>query len=413
MKSLLKKIGLNRQHQSGFRVFRLKPVNRPAGRVLISMGSLVYSELRDGLPIRTLHPAAWKNWNLARTFLDLGFQIDAAPSDAQPLFAGKSFDVVIDVRSNLQHLSEVLASHGTRIMFPQFCHWALHNGGQLQRYQNLLLRSGIALQPSRLISYTDSVECADRIVTPGSAFSTRGFSHTGAAIYHINQAPPNATMQFVKRDFDSARKHFLWISGSGAVHKGLDLLLEAFSQRPELHLHICGDISSEQPFTRAFDHLLRERTNVHLHGWMDTQTESWLELCRRCAFVVLHSASEVTATSPIAGMYTGMIPIVNEGADQATMDFGCLLRQATVGELLDALDRMSSASTQELEQQSQASFDHAAHRYTQSGFMLSLRSAMCQALGISREPEWDLMDRPGAVPNRLPVIDDVTREYAG
>ena len=49
----------------------------------------------------------------------------------------------------------------------------------------------------------------------------------------------------------NSRKHFLFLGGTrGAVHKGLDLLIDAFQQEPDLHLYICGKHHLEQDFQK-------------------------------------------------------------------------------------------------------------------------------------------------------------------
>ena len=38
------------------------------------------------------------------------------------------------------------------------------------------------------------------------------------------------------KDFEVCRPHFMWLGSRGFVHKGLDVVLEAFSEMPELAL---------------------------------------------------------------------------------------------------------------------------------------------------------------------------------
>jgi hypothetical protein len=46
------------------------------------------------------------------------------------------------------------------------------------------------------------------------------------------------------------------------VHKGLDLVLEAFADMPEYHLTVCGPIQKEQDFERAYYRELYQVPNI-------------------------------------------------------------------------------------------------------------------------------------------------------
>ena len=48
------------------------------------------------------------------------------------------------------------------------------------------------------------------------------------------------------KNFNEARKHFLWFGGGGAILKGLDLVVETFASLPHLQLSIIGPASYEK-----------------------------------------------------------------------------------------------------------------------------------------------------------------------
>ena len=407
----MRRLNLRRVQPPAAKIFRLLPEGRERGRALVSMATQLYERLQRGEPINTDHPAGWKNWNLARSLLDLGFRIDVMPSDPGMRVADKSFDVTLDVRSNLEYLHENLQQCGVRIYFPQFGHWALNNGRQLERHVNLLLRRGVSILPYRLIQPTNSVEVADHILSPGGTFSASAFQHSKAKYHQIQQAPPNARIQFIDREYSVERFHFVWIGGAGAVHKGLDICLEAFARLPSLHLHICGAVSREKSFTEAYHGELELLDNIHYHGWTDTTSEQWMSIVRSAGFVLLHSASEVAATSPVAGMFTGLIPVVNPGADQDYPDCSLVIPGNTVDELVDHLKEISGMQAPDLRARSRIAFEQASSRSTQDNFMFSLRRSFCDALGLEAPSKWNLDDRPGTRPKSMPKIIEVTREY--
>ena len=64
------------------------------------------------------------------------------------------------------------------------------------------------------------------------------------------------------------------------MHKGLDLVLEAFARMPELHLTVCGPIHEEPAFEAAFRRELYETPNIETLGWVDIASPAFAELLR-------------------------------------------------------------------------------------------------------------------------------------
>jgi len=89
-------------------------------------------------------------------------------------------------------------------------------------------------------------ESADGIICLGNIVARDSYSKFPLVINLNNAAYHDTRYERTKKDFNRGRNNFLFFSGSGNVHKGLDLLLEAFSQLPA-HLYICQYISPDFP----------------------------------------------------------------------------------------------------------------------------------------------------------------------
>ena len=161
----------------------------------------------------------------------------------------------------------------------------------------------------------------------------------------------------------------------------------------------------------AYRSELESLDNIHYHGWTDTLSEQWVSIVRSAGFVILHSASEVAATSPVAGMFTGLIPLVNSGADQDYPDCSITIPGNTVGELVSVLKEVSGMDPSKLRARSRIAFEQATARSTQDNFMSSLRRSLCDALEMEAPSNWRLDDLPGMRPTSMPKIVEVTREY--
>jgi hypothetical protein len=107
------------------------------------------------------------------------------------------------------------------------------------------------------------------------------------------------------KDHESARKHFLWLGSSAVIHKGLDLLLDIFSLRDDVTLHICG-LNKE---SRRKLHILK-RANIIDYGHVNINSKQFLDIVYSCSFSILPSCSEGMATSITTSMLHGLIPVV-------------------------------------------------------------------------------------------------------
>ncbi len=115
-----------------------------------------------------------------------------------------------------------------------------------------------------------------------------------------------------------ARKSFLWIGSSGAIHKGLDLCLDFFLSRKDLSLHICGLNNSERVFLESYK-LELSQSNIINHGFVDIKSGLFAEILKSCSFVIFPSCSEGGAPSVLTAIGNGaLIPIVSKGSSITT-----------------------------------------------------------------------------------------------
>lgn len=107
------------------------------------------------------------------------------------------------------------------------------------------------------------------------------------------------------KDHSSTRKHFLWLGSSAVVHKGLDLLLDVFSIRDDVALHICG--LNNESRRKLF---MPKRANIIDYGHVNINSKQFLDIVNSCSFSILPSCSEGMATSITTSMLHGLIPVV-------------------------------------------------------------------------------------------------------
>jgi glycosyltransferase involved in cell wall biosynthesis len=182
------------------------------------------------------------------------------------------------------------------------------------------------------------VETADAIIAIGPEANAATWRERFAGPIHTfdNAGYGETAFTGMRKDFDRARRSFLFFASGGQVQKGLDLLLEIFPTLPELHLYVCSSFESERDFCACYRKELYATPNVHPIGWVQVNGPEFSELTRRCASVILPSCSEGGQPgSVIQCMWAGLIPLVTREAMVETEDFGITLEDDS----LDAIRR--------------------------------------------------------------------------
>ncbi|MGA2082525.1 MAG: glycosyltransferase [Holophaga sp.] len=252
------------------------------------------------------------------------------------------------------------------------------NRASLRRLQDVFQRRGAWLPGSGRIVSGGTVgfeKVVDGLIVLGNAEIADPFRAVTASPVHelpLFYIQVEDAAEIMKaRNLSKARKHFIWFSGSGLVHKGLDLVLEAFSRHPELHLHVYGAIEAEADFVREYHHELHELPNVHVEQWLLVGSPEFKAALLGNAFIVCPSAAEgcCSAVLNVCGN-GGIVPIITKECGINLEDYGVLVGDTTVEAVETALLQAASFSDQELERRMRRTVayiqvEHSRERYHQ------------------------------------------------
>lgn len=161
-----------------------------------------------------------------------------------------------------------------------------------------------------------------------------------------------------KKDFDQAKKHFLWMGSRGAVLKGLDILYDAFSVAPNLVLHVAGLDSVDRRILSKI-----KPANVIDHGYLKIGTAYANKVFDDCAFFLFPSCSEGVSTSTLTAMNFGLIPLVTSEASVATIDMKYLKSYHVEDVVREITDRSASDSIS-LRKEAESIREFARERYS-------------------------------------------------
>ena len=170
----------------------------------------------------------------------------------------------------------------------------------------------------------------------------------------------NQDFVFKNKNHIYSRKHFLWLGSRGAVHKGLDLLLDVFYQQEGIVLHICGLAKDEKKILK-----IKKRKNIIEYGHININSDIFLEINNICTFIILPSCSEACSTSITTGMLHGLIPIVMKDAGFNRLGENAIfLEDFKVEYLKMKLNELSNSDPDNLTLLSKQVFDFARQNFT-------------------------------------------------
>ncbi len=107
-------------------------------------------------------------------------------------------------------------------------------------------------------------------------------------------------------------KNYIYYSGSGFLHKGLDLIIEYFIKNQNLTLHICSP-SYEAKFLNFYN--ISKYKNIIYHGNVKEDSNKAKELFSKCGFIISMNCSGGGSASLAVGRRYGLIPVVWKNED--------------------------------------------------------------------------------------------------
>jgi glycosyltransferase involved in cell wall biosynthesis len=346
-------------------VIHLRPSFPIKGYVLLSY--ITYPFLVDEIEKLTGHTNYWEAWRMAQEFLKRGYAVDVIDADNNVFVPRRPYQYFIDIHSNLERLAPTLPKSCVKILHLTTTHWLFNNMAEYRRLYNLFMRRNAVLLPERLLPPTRSHEYADILLLLGlgSTFTLDTYGQNKARVFTI---PISTTFTYPapEKNFVEARNGFVWIGGAGLVHKGVDLILEAFARTPEYRLELCGKLSDKN-FERVYQQELAGK-NIHQHGMLDLSDQKFDTIRTRSAFVLSASCAEGQSGSVIIGMHAGLIPIVSKESGIDTRDFGFTLPDDSVETLEKTLRMCAALPIEELARRSRAAWEYARTHHTREHF---------------------------------------------
>lgn len=154
-------------------------------------------------------------------------------------------------------------------------------------------------------------ELSDEIILMNSKFNAMSFKPFFDNVYTLNVnaiCNPNYEFNLTELDLKISKFNFVVFGCAGFIHKGIDILCDAFRLLPDCQLNIYGMEKKEIGIYNKIKSI-----NTHRHGTINVMSDTYInEVINKNSFVILNSCSEGMASGVATCMMHGLIPIVTK-----------------------------------------------------------------------------------------------------
>ncbi|NIT04304.1 hypothetical protein GTO10_05295 [Candidatus Saccharibacteria bacterium] len=334
------------------------------------------------------HTNKWKSWKIAKIFQGLGYAVDAIEWTDHKFEPEKSYDVIFDIHANLQRLTSFNA-RARKILYLTGSYVDYQNSAELERLKELKKRKGVRLVPRRFIrdagDYKKSLALADYCLLAGNENTHKTFpKRYRGKIHPISNPGSHLGWRKSRGAFVPVQREFLWFSGGGAVHKGLDLVLEVFSAKPYLVLNVVGPVDHEQDFFDAYREELTRTTNIRYHGFLDPSSEEFREIVSRVFCFVAPSCSEGASSAVLTCLEIGIFPILSRDTGVSLpRGSGFFLRDLSIGEIGSLVDKAYQIPKDELTKRIDVVQNFVLKQHSKEKFSEDIKQHIIQALKMN------------------------------
>jgi hypothetical protein len=360
------------------RFVSLTPKRASRGNVLLCYENKGFF-LKSGERIPNDHTNRWEAVQIAQTFLDLGYRVDVISENNDWFVPAKHYSFFVGNRINFDRIADSINRDCVKILHIDTAHWLFNNSGEHQRLLELQRRKGVTLPTRRSLKPNLAIEHADYATILGNEFTISTYAYANKPLYRLPISSATLYPWPEDKNFEACRNHYLWLGGYGLVHKGLDLVLEAFTQMPDHHLTVCGPIHEETDFANAYEKELYRTPNIHTVGWIDLDSPEFLEIRGRCIALIYPSCSEGQCGGVVTCLHAGLIPIISyESGIDVDEGRGLILRGCRIDDIKAAVRRISGLPAQQLELMARRNVEFAVTNHTRETFAVGYSRAVSE-----------------------------------
>jgi glycosyltransferase involved in cell wall biosynthesis len=213
----------------------------------------------------------------------------------------------------------------------------------------------------------------------GNDFTKRTYGLVSSKIHHLPMSVTSVPEILNNRNYATAKTKFVWLNSHGALLKGLDVIIDAFTILPDMELHILGDMEREAKFMNAISCELHAAPNIKFEGWIDINESHFKEIATGCAWVIGASFSEGGGGSILNCMAKGLIPVISRSSSISLPEkTGFYVEENNATGLVALLKIITTLPAAELQAMSSNAYNFIAANHTLENFKARYKEFLIQ-----------------------------------
>lgn len=393
LKYSFKKIGYNVVKISNNTTFRRNVFGKSySKRALVS----IQDASKDDLT-RVKHTCFAETWLIAEALDELRYQVDTVRyRESLSLDRLMKYDFIIGYGEPVNHLlTKGPPSRPLTVCYSTGCHLVWQRHQTAKRLKQAFEQKDAVFRESWRVDdcwWHAPYHFADAVIVTGNEHTASTYApYTMSPVYPVSLFAFNTVnLNIDDKDYDVSKSKYLWFGGGSLVHKGLDLVIDYFLERPDLELHIGGNIEREPRFCEYYMPKIKSSRNIDYHGFIDLRSEKFSDLMYETAFVIVPSCSEGGCASVLTPMVNGgLIPIVTPACGVDIEDYGIHIEGFQVKDIKNAITKSESLSVSEIMDRSHHILKKKSSEYSQDAFKERIHQAVsaCLSAPYSLRPE--------------------------
>ena len=320
---------------------------------------------------------------IPRALNELGYSVDIVGYNNERFTPHKKYDLFIGHGGiNFESIANKLNPTCAKIYFSAGTYWKESNRAEKERLAALQKRRDVTLPVDRYIEYDEEYANAnsDGIICLGNDHAKKTYNKFPHVI-NLNNAVYPDTYTRTNKKFENSCNNFLFFNGPGNVHKGLDLLLEAFTQTEQQHLYVRQNI--EPAFFNVYKKELTGQPNIHLVPYLKTPSMEFFDMTDRCNFVISPTCAEGQPGSILECMAHGLIPILSKEANIDTKNFGITFKENSIDEIIQTVKAVSNKSPEWYKSMSDLTINEIQNYYHPEHFLENMKKAINEIVKLT------------------------------
>lgn len=319
---------------------------------------------------------------IGKVLLDLGFAVDVIDYRNDTFHPDKEYTFFISpARKYFERYAQILNSDCIKIAHLDTAHWLSNNTNALNRCYEFKTRKGVAIKSYKFIEENKAIELSDYGVVLGNKYTIDTYRYAHKPLFRVPLPTVKTYPKPETKKYDNVKKNFLWFGSNGFIHKGLDIVIEAFTELEDYNLTICGPINSEEDFVKIYYDELYNTRNITTRGWIDVCEKEFLDITDQCIGIVYPSSSESGGGSVLTCMQAGLIPLVTyESSVDVDETYGILIDEISIPGVKEAVLKLSKLSGEKLKEMSDTAWFYSRSNFTHSAYYNGYKNILSKVL---------------------------------